>query len=446
MGKTNKFTVIKKEEEKIVVEEQRKYRNPFLLFLRRNGRLIFTISLIFSIALFLISLSLNLANMKKSSVVKYESNGVVVSFSSSDKLLLNGLPITEEYANKVFNSNYNNIAEGLGVIIKIKEVSFKSGTIIFYSDKTALIKYKDGTYMRVSKVGNDYGISENGTINISATTKKVTGEIKENKELGIIMLYLSDGSVEVTNNKTVFFVRDGNLESNDKEFYTKLSGVSTIIETKENTYKYSDGTIKKGKVIIVDGKEIPIKEEKNIHDGIKIIYYENGYAEVIKNENSIMVKKSEHIVYDDYTFEIIPDEKGQGEEKLNPENVMNLKDIIITNTNTNKVRYRIVLEETEDYSKHNINKRLSNEYIKFNTYANGKLINNNPLTNNIKGMKLEGNLIIKNNTYLLYEDKLESIETVNVKIGMWIDYETITNEYMNSAFIGTIKIYVENVD
>lgn len=384
--------------------------------------------------------------MKKSSVVKYESNGVVVSFSSSDKLLLNGLPITEEYANKVFNSNYNNIAEGLGVIIKIKEVSFKSGTIIFYSDKTALIKYKDGTYMRVSKVGNDYGISENGTINISATTKKVTGEIKENKELGIIMLYLSDGSVEVTNNKTVFFVRDGNLESNDKEFYTKLSGVSTIIETKENTYKYSDGTIKKGKVIIVDGKEIPIKEEKNIHDGIKIIYYENGYAEVIKNENSIMVKKSEHIVYDDYTFEIIPDEKGQGEEKLNPENVMNLKDIIITNTNTNKVRYRIVLEETEDYSKHNINKRLSNEYIKFNTYANGKLINNNPLTNNIKGMKLEGNLIIKNNTYLLYEDKLESIETVNVKIGMWIDYETITNEYMNSAFIGTIKIYVENVD
>lgn len=446
MGRTNKFTVKEKEEEKIVVEEQRKYRSPFLLFLRRNGRLIFTISLIFSIALFLISLSLSLADMKGSSIVKYESNGVVVSFSGSDKSMLNGLPITEEYANKVFTSNFNNIAERDGVVIKVKETSFNGGKIVFYSDKTALIKYNDGTYARVSKVGNDYGVSENGLINISATIKKVTGKIKKNKVLGITILYLSDGSIEVTNGKTVFFVRDGNVKNNDDEFYTELSGVSTIIKKEGNTYYYSDGTIKKGNMIIIDGKVFHIREEKNIHDGIKIVYYENGYAEVVKNGNSLMVQKSDHIIYDNYIFEIVHSKKDDGKEELEPDNVMDLKDITITNTNENKVKYRVVLEETRDYAKYDINRRLDNKYIRFNIYANGKLISNNPLTNNIKGMKLEGNLKVENDTYLLYEDLLETRETVSVKMGMWVDYETITNEYMNSAFIGTVKIYVENVD
>ena len=26
---------------------------------------------------------------------------------------------------------------------------------------------------------------------------------------------------------------------------------------------------------------------------------------------------------------------------------------------------------------------------------------------------------------------------------LWVDYNSITNEYMNSAFIGTIRVYVE---
>ena len=34
-----------------------------------------------------------------------------------------------------------------------------------------------------------------------------------------------------------------------------------------------------------------------------------------------------------------------------------------------------------------------------------------------------------NNTYLLYEGTLERYSKIEIKIGMWIDYETITNEY-----------------
>ena len=43
MKKTNKFFVKKIDEEKnkITVEEERKYRNPFILFLINNGKLVF---------------------------------------------------------------------------------------------------------------------------------------------------------------------------------------------------------------------------------------------------------------------------------------------------------------------------------------------------------------------------------------------------------------------
>ena len=53
---------------------------------------------------------------------------------------------------------------------------------------------------------------------------------------------------------------------------------------------------------------------------------------------------------------------------------------------------------------------------------------------------------LTNNTYLLCEGSIDKLSSTSVKIGMWIDYDTITNEYMNSAFIGTVKVYVETLN
>lgn len=39
--------------------------------------------------------------MKESSIVMYEQNGVVVSFDGDDNSIVNGTPITKEYAEKV---------------------------------------------------------------------------------------------------------------------------------------------------------------------------------------------------------------------------------------------------------------------------------------------------------------------------------------------------------
>ena len=441
MAKTNRFHVKDFEENKIIVEEERKYRSSLALFFIRNGKLIFLISLLFSLTVFIIAIYLAFSNIKESSIVHYHSNGVVVKFDGTDNSILNGTPITEEYASKVFNNSISISDSNSGVVIKVLEKKLRDRTIIYYSYNTALIKYNDGSYMRVSSVNGKRGINDKMIIDSRATTKNATGKLEENNLLGISILYLSDGSIEVTKGDTTFFVRNSDITNTHELFYSNLSGVSLPINKEENKIYYSDGTVRYDDYIVVNNIKYNVKEEKNIYNNIKIIYYENGYAEVIKGELSILVKKSDHIVYDKDNLEIIDNYIGE----LSIKDIMDIKEITLNNTNLESAHYIIVLEETGDYKKHNIKKRLSNEFIRFSVYVNGKKLENNILENNLKGKnKLEG-LDLNNNTYLLYEGNIDKLSTVIIKLGLWIDYEDITNEYMNSAFIGTVKVYIESL-
>ena len=232
MPKTNRFHVKEIDKQNVTVEEERKYHSPFILFLIRNGKLILTISLLFSLSVFIIAFSLIMRNIKGSSILKYESNGVIVEFTSSDESILNGTPITPEYADKLFTNSVQN-SNNEGVVIKVKEKTLENlGKIIFYSDKTVLIKYNDGTYLRVYPVNNSYAVDEDGTVNSNAVRKSLTGEIKQN-DLGMNILYLSDGSAEVTYQDETIFVRNGDMTSTNGEFYTNLSLVS-IKKKEEN--------------------------------------------------------------------------------------------------------------------------------------------------------------------------------------------------------------------
>ncbi len=445
MAKTNRFRVKEFEDERITVEEERKDRSPFIWFLIKNWKLIFIMSLLFSVLIFVGGVYLAMRNTKESSIVEYESNGVKVSFDGKDSSVLNGTPITSEYASKLFNSNVNSHTDGVGVVLKLKEVQLDDRTITFYSDKSALVEYEDGTYLWVSGVNGDYGISEDGVINAKAKTKDLTGEVTYNEELGITILEFSDGSMEVTKDDTTFYVRNSDITNNSDEFYTNLSGVSVPTSKDNDRTIYSDGTIKEGDHIIVDGNSYGIKEEKTVCGGIKITYYENGYAEVTYEDNSVMVEKSEHIVYDDNILEIV-DNSNNNDNDPQVKDLMDFKDITLENTNATKAHYLIVLEETNDYAKHNVNKRLANEFINFNVYANGKTTNNNVLNNNLKGSSVLEGVSLENNTYLLDEGTIEKLSSTNVKIGLWINYEDITNDYMNAAFIGTVKVYIESLD
>ncbi len=435
MPKTNRFHVKEIDKQNVTVEEERKYRSPFILFLIRNGKLILTISLLFSLSVFIIAFSLIMKNIKDSSILTYESNGVIVKFTSSDESILDGTPITPEYANKLFTNSVQN-SNNEGVVIKAKEKTLENlGKIIFYSDKTVLIKYNDGTYLRVYPINNSYAVDEDGTVNSNAVRKSLTGEIKQNA-LGMNILYLSDGSAEVTYQDETIFVRNGDMTSTNDEFYTNLSLVS--IKKKEENGKtyYSKNIIKENNTLIVDNKPYKVKKEVDTkQDNIKIIYYENDYAEVIKDDLSIIVEKSEHIKYDGYIFEIVYQKK----EEVNIKDLIDIKKITLNNTNQKEINYIIVLEETSNYEKYNL-KILPKECLRFSIYNNGKMNKDNLLSNNLKGK--EG-YEFNNNTYLLYEGKLDKLSTTDIDIGMWIDYEQTNNENMNSAFIGTVRVYIE---
>lgn len=437
MSKTNRFHVKEiKDEVNVTVEEERKDRSPFYLLFKRNMWLWYI--LVFMIALIVSTITIYAVskNLDASTKVEYDTSGVMVTFDEGNGSILNGVPITEAYASKLFDTVIANDPYK-GVVIKVKEVEFELGKIIFYSDKTALIKYNNGNYVKVKALGTDYGVEEDGTIKSGAVSNNVSYEYKNNDELGIKLLYLSDGTVEITKDNMVFLLRNTDLTSTPEEFYTNLSGVSVPIKTEGGMTYYSDGTIKEDNYIIVDGiKHYPTKEE-TIHDDIKIIYYDNGYAEVIQGDLDIIVQKSEHIKYDDNIFEII-----DGTKEVNIKDFIDIKSLELDNKNNKEMNYIIVLEETDNYAKHNASRRLPNEYINYSVYLNGNKTNGT-LDDNIKGSSEYEGLELKNNTYLLYKGKLKSLEQTDVKIGLWISYENITNEYMNSAFIGTLKIYVE---
>lgn len=441
MGKTNKFHIKKYDEDKskITIEEERKYRNPFILFLIDNGKLIFTISLLLTVTVLIIAVTLIFSNIKDSSIFYYESNGVVVTFDGDDNSIINGTPITSEYANKVFDSNLVDNNYFKGVVIKIGEKNINNGIVMFYSDKTIIIKYNDGTYKRIFPIDGNYGINEKNEINANAIYKDLTGENKRNDKLGIDIIYLSDGSVIIDKDNVNFFVRNSDITSNDISFFTNLSGVSVPIKNDNNKLYYSNGTIKEKDYILVDNVKYLKIDEKKVHNNIKVIYYDNGYAEVIYNNTSIIVEKSEHINYDDNVFEII-DSNNNG-NIIDIKDIMDIKSIKLENKNTSKANYMIVLEETNNYKKHNITRRLSTEYINYNVYVNGNIVKDKVLNNKLDNTS---GITNKNNNYLIYEGEIEKLSELSIKIGMWISYENITNEYMNSAFIGTMKVYVES--
>ncbi len=433
MPKTNRFHVKEIENQNVTVEEERKYHSPFILFFIRNGKLILTISLLFSLSVFIIAFSLTMKNIKDSSILTYKSNGVIVKFNSSDESVLNGTPITPEYADKLFENSVQDSGRE-GVIIKTAEIALKFGKVIFYSDNTALIKYNDGTYMRVYSLHNSYGVDKDGIINSNAVMKKLSGEIKQN-DLGMNILYLSDGSAEVTYENETIFVRNGDMTNIENEFYTNLSLVSIKIKEDSGKSYYSKNIIKENNTLIIDGKTYKQVKEVKANNNIKIIYYENNYAEVIKDDLSLIVEKSEHIKYDKNIFEIV----YQNKEEVNIKDLIDIKKISLSNTKTEPINYIVVFEETSDYAKYNY-KVLPQEYLRYSIYANGRMYKNNLLNNNLKGKE---EYEFNNNTYLLFEGKLDRLSTTDINVGMWVDYETITNEYMNSAFIGTIKVYVE---
>ena len=84
--------------------------------------------------------------------------------------------------------------------------------------------------------------------------------------------------------------------------------------------------------------------------------------------------------------------------------------------------------------------------MKYNLGANTTYLENKVLNKILPiDTVLEGNKKIDKETYILYEGVLDSGKNADITLGLWLDYDDITNDYQNSVFVGTIKIYSETI-
>ena len=113
----------------------------------------------------------------------------------------------------------------------------------------------------------------------------------------------------------------------------------------------------------------------------------------------------------------------------------------LVNKSSYNLKYRVVVEEDMT-----IENKLDSSFIKYNI-KNGSA---EPFTNVLKNTNkmtdsLEDGTAIKENTYILAEGRMSSLEKVEFNLKFWLSSE-MTNENQKKKFKGLIKIYAEYID
>ena len=108
------------------------------------------------------------------------------------------------------------------------------------------------------------------------------------------------------------------------------------------------------------------------------------------------------------------------------EKEINVSRIKITNNTSNKVKIRVVLENSK-------NTTLQNYYFKDIKYK----ISEDNLTKDINNNPWED----KDNEYIIYETELNSKDTKDYELGIWLDYTNVGKDAMDKYFCGTLKVY-----
>lgn len=293
-----------------------------------------------------------------------------------------------------------------------KDVSLKDGTkIIYYSDGSAEIQ-KNGKSLMVRK-GKDIVYSEDRIIEIIETkyaneaSKRTTPEDEE-------IIYLDNGGALIKN-------QDGT--------YEYVYDNSDI--------KYDDnGNIKDGL------NKVKEKNHKTTPDGTIVIDLEDGNS-IIIDKNGYRVVETSKIIYD-------PDGNIKGIEgeiaKDDDDTSMSESNFVINNNGKDDVNYIVAIEVSDNYKEY-APVKLDPIYLRYNLVANSTYLEEQSFKKQMKiGTVLQGGTKIEKETYILYEGVLKSGKKEEVNLGIWLDYDDITNDYQNSVFVGTIKVYSETIE
>lgn len=398
----------------------------------------------------------NTLTLKDNTVIKYYSDGSAeIYYPDRTESIL------------VRNSERINISNDKIVLIQTSGVSDKSETIDKKSYKVTY--YDDGT-IKIEKDDNIYIVRNAEDVILNAddftfpnnNAATLIDEILLNDNT--IIRYYSDGSAEIINGNNSLMVRKGKdiiydtrvLEITETKYAKEVSSKVTddakiiyldnggaVIENSDGTYSYviensdikynDDGSIKNINNCI---KEISHKE---LPDGTIVIDLEDGTS-IIIDKDGYMVVDTDNIVYDSdgNIAKILTEEDSKDDAVSNNR-------FVITNNSGNKINYMVTIELSDNYKLY-APKWLDPKFLRFNVIVNSTYLENQLFQEKLSiGTILEGNTKITKETYVLYRGVLEDNAKADIDLGIWLDYEEITNEYQDSVFVGTVKIYSETI-
>ena len=426
-----------------------------------------------------------------------ESSNYIIKFYSDKtalKIMKNSNLITR--INPLENGDYG--IDKYGVIntnATIKDIyltttkEYPWGTVSYFSDGSAEITNSEiDMFVRNAKDISDNYISNN----------KVT-YLKETKAVGKIKLnYYYDGTILVEKNNQNFIVRSENdLNITDNDVLFKNNNAATIIKTKKMKNGIVIDYYQDGGAIIKDGtKTISVRKSNSIiindNDIYEIVdniyvevsykvdnitYYTNGGAVFNYNNKTYYTDENSNIKYQNNQISTVEGEKEELTKTTNIEDekvsqfektaVIETSDYIaivpkdgilydkdgkiekittdeleeedniftITNNTDKEIKYRLVIEKSDKTD-------LDVQYIRYQLQVKEKYYQAKRLDNNIWYQdNISNSLNIKGTNYILLDDVIEPYDTVDIRLMLWTDYETIPNSMQNKYFYGTIKVY-----
>ena len=387
--------------------------------------------------------------------------------------------------NGVINSNAKILD-----ITKTDEKKHSWGTVIYYSDGSAdIVDSKIDMFVRNAKDIHENYISDN----------KVSYLRESDNINGIKINYYYDGTIELVEKNKSYLVRheEDFVISNKKlsfkngnqatikdtvrlsggikiDYYTDGGAIITDGSKKISVRKSNSIVIKDNKIYeIVDNIYVDVSNTKNNN----IIYYTNGSA-VIKNYNgkTIYVHDNSDIKYKNgqissvgSNYEVLVEDRYLNSDKIlkfetiavvdtekfiaivSKDRVLynsdgSFKDIMddsmddnkpikIANNTNHTIKYRLVLEESKRTS-------LDSKYIKYQLLVGDKYIKPIVLNNNVWMQdKISDSLSVTGKNYIIYERTLLPQESDEIRLMLWIDYDSVPNSMQDKYFYGTLRIY-----
>ncbi len=403
------------------------------------------------------------AKTKEISIVKtitLEDNTVIIYYSDNSCKII----VSTDRAMLVRNSSRLVIENNRLVKINPSGVSKElrvDNNITYYEDGTIKIEKDNKIY--VIRNSEDVDLSNITFPNNNEATIVKTINLKDGSKIN----YFSDGSAEIVKDNTSTMVRQSkDIIYNDNRVieiietkYAHMSSERTTLDEKEIIYLDNGGALIKNKDgtydYVYENSDIKYDSNGNIKqannlvneidhkttpDGVTIIDLKDGNS-IIIDENGYRIVETDKIVYDnDGNIAKIVGEEDPNEDKSIYDN-----HFVIENKGKDKVRYMVAIEVSDNYQDY-APVKLNPIYLKYNLVANTTYLENEVLNNVLPiGTVLEGNKKIDKETYILYEGVLDSGKNADITLGLWLDYDDITNDYQNSVFVGTIKIYSETI-